>query len=129
MKSTSLRNLLIVAFLLAPLKALIPQQPAGQPVGAQRTPQFENQEVSVWKTVIPPNAPLPMHTHRHPRVIIPLTGGTMKIMYEHGESETHTWEAGKAYWLPTSEGLKLHSDVNVGSAPVEVMVVELEKAD
>jgi quercetin dioxygenase-like cupin family protein len=129
MKILTLRNILIAAFLLAPLKTLIPQQAGNQPVGAQRTAQFENDEVSVWKTVIPPNQPLPMHTHRHPRVIVALVGGTMKVQYEHGESEAHNWETGKAYWLPTSEGLKLHSDVNTGSAPVEVMVVELKKAD
>ena len=129
MKILTLRNVLIVAFLLAPIKTLIPQQSGNPAVGAQRTAQFENDEVSVWKTVVPPNRPLPMHTHRHPRVIVALTGGTMKVEYEHGESETHNWETGKAYWLPTAEGLKLHSDVNTGSSAIEVMVVELKKAD
>jgi len=98
-------------------------------VSAQRTPQFENENVAVWKTVVPPNAPLTMHTHQHPRVIIALTGGTMKVVYEDGTSEMHNWETGKAYWLPTSEGLKRHADVNTGSKPIEVMVVELKKAD
>ena len=98
-------------------------------VSAQRTPQFENENVAVWKTVVPPNAPLTMHTHQHPRVIIALTGGTMKVVYEDGTSEMHNWETGKAYWLPTSEGLKRHADVNTGSKRIEVMVVELKKAD
>ena len=98
-------------------------------VSAQRTPQFENENVAVWKTVVPPNAPLTMHTHQHPRVIIALTGGAMKVVYEDGTSEMHNWETGKAYWLPTSEGLKRHADVNTGSKPIEVMVVELKKAD
>ena len=79
--------------------------------------------------MIPANGPLTMHTHQHPRVIVALTGGTMKVVYEDGGSETHNWETGKAYWLPTSEGLKRHADVNTGSKPIEVIVVELKKAN
>ena len=96
--------------------------------GVQRTLQFENEDVAVWKAVVPPNAPLAMHTHQHPRVIVALTGGTMKVINEDGTSEMHPWETGKAYWLPLSEGLKRHADQNTGSTPIEVMVVELKKA-
>jgi hypothetical protein len=53
----------------------------------------------------------------------------MKVVYEDGTSETHDWQTGKAYWLPTSEGMKRHADVNTGSTPIEVMVVELKKAN
>ena len=95
--------------------------------GTQRTLQFENEEVAVWKAVVPPNAPLAMHTHQHPRVIIALTGGIMKVVNEDGTSEMHRWDTGKAYWLPLSEGLKRHADQNTGSKPIEVMVVELKK--
>jgi beta-alanine degradation protein BauB len=95
----------------------------------QRTPQFENEDVAVWRTVVPPNAPLTMHTHQHPRVIVALAGGTMKVVYEDGTSEMHEWETGKAYWLPASEGQKRHADVNTGTKPIEVMVVELKKAN
>ena len=70
-----------------------------------------------------------MHTHQHPRVIVALGGGTMKVVYEDGTSEAHNWETGKAYWLPTSEGTKRHADLNTGSKPIEVMVVELKKAN
>jgi hypothetical protein len=117
----------VTLFLIA--DSMLFSQSSSAPVSAQRTPQFENENVAVWKTVVPPNAPLTMHTHQHPRVIIALTGGTMKVVYEDGTSEMHNWETGKAYWLPTSEGLKRHADVNTGSKPIEVMVVELKKAD
>ncbi len=109
--------------------SVVHSQSSGAPSAAQRTPQFENEDVAVWKTVVPPNAPLTMHTHQHPRVIIALTGGTMKVAYEDGTSEMHTWETGKAYWLPASEGKKRHADVNVGSKPIEVMVVEVKKSE
>ncbi len=124
MSNRLLHAALIASLILGAFRTLSPQStPAA---GAQRTPQFENDDVAVWKTVVPPNAPLTMHTHQHPRVIIPLAGGTMKVVYEDGTSESHDWQAGKAYWLPTSEGMKRHADVNVGANPIEVMVVEVK---
>jgi quercetin dioxygenase-like cupin family protein len=93
----------------------------------QRFPQFENDDVKVWKTVVLPHQPLAMHHHDHPRVIIALTGGTMNIVDPAGHIEPHVWETGKAYWLPAMPPNTLHSDVNAGDKPMEVMVVELEK--
>ena len=93
-----------------------------------RTPQFENEEVKVWKSVIMPNSPLPPHRHEHPRVLTALVGGTMKIVEQDGTSETHEWQTGKSYWLPANRPGTLHTDVNAGDKPIEVMVVELKKA-
>ena len=90
----------------------------------QRTPQFENDHVKVWKSLVLPNQPLPPHRHEHGRVIIPLQGGTMKIAEVSGASDTQIWEAGKAYWLPANPPGTMHSDINVGDKPIEVMVVE-----
>jgi hypothetical protein len=114
----------LLAVVLTPAATLTSQQ-ANQVV---RTPQFENDDVNVWKTVVMPNAPLTMHTHDHPRVIVALTGGTMKLVYENGPTETHQWETGKAYWLSGEEGRKRHADGNTGDKPIEVMVVELKNA-
>ena len=75
-----------------------------------------------------PGAPLAMHTHQHPRVIIALSGGKMKVVSEDGRSEVHQWETGKAYWRSAEERNKRHADANQGSQPIEVMVVELKKA-
>ena len=94
---------------------------------SQRLPQFENEDVKVWKTIVLPHQPLAMHHHDHPRVIIALTGGTMNIVDPAGHVEPHIWETGKAYWLPAMPPNTLHSDVNAGDKPMEVMVVELEK--
>ncbi len=100
-------------------------QPAG--TQTQRIPQFENEDVKVWKSVVVPNAPLTMHRHEHGRVIIALQGGTMKIVEQSGSSEQHVWETGKAYWLPANAPNTMHADVNAGDKPIEVMVVELKK--
>jgi beta-alanine degradation protein BauB len=118
------RAALVSAIALTPFATLTSQQSSA----SQRIPQFENDEVKVWKTTVLPNAPLAMHTHDHPRVIVALSGGTMKIVYEDATSEVHKWDTGKAYWLPLEEGKKRHADANIGSKPVEVMVVELKNA-
>ncbi len=93
----------------------------------ERFPQFENEDVKVWKTIVMPHQPLAMHHHDHPRVIIALTGGTMNIVDPSGAVEPHVWETGKAYWLPAMPPNAMHSDVNAGDKPMEVMVVELQK--
>lgn len=98
-----------------------------QQPGTQRFPQFENEDVKVWRSVVYPGAPLTMHRHDHPRVIIALQGGTMKIVEKTGGSEDHPWETGHAYWLPANPPGIQHADVNAGKDPIEVMVVELEK--
>jgi hypothetical protein len=124
MSTFLIRRSLAAVVLLAGSSVLTSQQISG----TQRVPQFENDEVSVWKSTVMPNAPLVMHTHQHPRVIIALTGGDMKIVTESGTSQTQHWETGKAYWLTTEEGKVRHADVNAGPKPIEVMVVELKKA-
>jgi len=93
----------------------------------ERFPQFDNEDVKVWKTIVMPHQPLAMHHHDHPRVIIALTGGTMNIVDPAGAVEPHIWETGKAYWLPAMPPNAMHSDVNAGDKPMEVMVVELQK--
>jgi beta-alanine degradation protein BauB len=123
MNISILRAALVLAFALIPFGSLTPQVSQ-----AQRIPQFENENVSVWKTTVMPNAPLAMHTHQHSRVIIALAGGTMKIVNEDGTSESQQWETGKAYWLSAEEGKKRHADANQGSKPIEVIVVELKEA-
>jgi hypothetical protein len=115
---------LLVGMVLGAAGAIRSQQSAA---GTQRIVQFENDDVKVWRSIVVPNAPLTMHRHEHGRVIIPLRGGTMKIVEQSGASESHVWEAGKAYRLPANAPGTMHADVNAGDQPMEVMVVELKK--
>jgi quercetin dioxygenase-like cupin family protein len=94
--------------------------------GTRRIPQFENEQVKVWKSIIMPRQPLSMHRHDHPRAIIALAGGTLKIVKASGESRSVVWETGKAYWLTADPPGELHGDVNEGNSPLEVMVVEIK---
>ena len=91
-----------------------------------RTPQFENEYVEVWKSVIVPDQPLEMHRHDNPRAIIALQGGTLTVVNDAGERRDMTWETGSAYWLDADPPGELHGDVNEGPEPVEVIVVQLK---
>lgn len=124
MKAHLISAAIFLALPLAVFGVMHSQQTTQQ---SQRFPQFENEAVKVWKSVVLPNQPLNMHRHEHPRVIIALSGGTMNLVTENGPTERHVWEAGKAYWLPANPPGTMHADVNVGDKPIEVMVVELEK--
>ena len=44
-----------------------------------------------------------------------------------GHVEPHVWETGKAYWLPAMVPNTLHSDMNAGDKPMEVMFIELNR--
>ena len=102
-------------------------EPPGEPERTTgRTPQFENEYVEVWKSVIVPNQPLEMHRHDSPRAIIALKGGTLTVVNDAGERRDMTWETGSAYWLEADPPGELHGDVNEGPEPVEVIVVQLK---
>ncbi len=113
----------LFAVMLAAAGALIAQQAAQ----TQRFPLFENDELKVWRSLVMPNAPLAMHRHEHGRIVYAIRGGTMKIVESTGQTETHVWETGKVYWLGVSPPGTMHSDVNGGDKPIEVLVVELKK--
>ncbi len=101
-------------------------QPAEEPATTGRTPQFENDHVIVWKSVIAPNQPLEMHRHDNPRAIIALKGGTLTVTTDAGETRQMIWETGNAYWLEADPPGELHGDVNEGAEPVEVIVVQMK---
>lgn len=100
---------------------------AAQQTTTRRIPQFENDDVRVWKSIIAPRQPLTMHRHDHGRTIVALVGGTLKVVEESGETRTVTWETGRAYWLPADPPGARHADVNEGDHAIEVIVVEMKK--
>ena len=102
----------------------VPQQ-ASQ---TRREPQFENDDVRVWKSIIMPNQPLALHRHDHGRTIVVLKGGALDIVDGTGKTmKTMTWESGKAYWLGADPPGEQHGDLNRGPAPIEVIVVEMRR--
>lgn len=94
----------------------------------RREPQFENEHVRVWKSTIMPNQPLTLHRHDHGRTIVALRGGTLDVIDGSGRTIAQmTWETGKAYWLDVDPAGEQHGDLNRGSAPIEVMVIEMRR--
>ena len=93
----------------------------------RREPQFENEHVKVWKSIILPNQPLRLHRHENGRALVALTDGDLKVVNEAGETVvTYEWKAGKAYWLDKDPPDVLHGDLNEGPGTIEVIVVELK---
>ena len=125
MEKKRIRPPLVLAIVLmaAGLSAL--QQTASQ---TRREPQFENEHVRVWKSIIMPNQPLALHRHDFGRTIVALRGGTLDVVDAKGQTVRQvTWETGKAYWLDADPPGQQHGDINKGSAPIEVIVIEMRK--
>lgn len=99
-----------------------------QTSGTRREPQFENQYVRVWKSIIMPNQPLALHRHDLGRTIVALRGGTLDVVDASGKTmKQMTWESGKAYWLGPDPAGEQHGDLNRGKEPIEVIVVQMKK--
>ena len=99
-----------------------------QQSGTRREPQFENEQLKAWKSIIMPKQPLSQHRHEFGRALIALTDGQLKVVDPQGRVKTtYNWEKGKAYWLPADPAGETHADVNETSRPIEVIVVELRK--
>lgn len=94
---------------------------------SRREPQFENAQVSVWKSIIMPKQPLTLHRHDHGRALVALTDGQLKVVDKNGKLlDTYNLKAGKAIWLGIDPPGQMHADVNDGPRPVEVIVVQLK---
>ena len=99
-----------------------------QASGTRREPQFENEHVAVWKSIIMPNQPLALHRHELGRTIVALKGGSLDIVDAKGQTkQTMKWETGKAYWLGPDPKGEEHGDLNRGKEPIEVIVVQMKK--
>jgi beta-alanine degradation protein BauB len=90
------------------------QQQAQQ---SRREPQFENDQLRVWKSIIMPGQPLGLHRHEHGRAV----DKDNKVL------DTYKLTAGKAMWLGKDPPGQMHADVNPGTTPVEVIVVQLQQ--
>ena len=96
------------------------------PAEMTRVPQFENAQVVVWKSVIPPGAQSALHRHDRRRIVIGIVGGDLKTVTPDGRATLTRYEAGKAYWQEPMPAGETHRDVNDTARPIELMVVELK---
>jgi hypothetical protein len=126
MKDTWIKTCLLTGVLVAGV--VLGAGAQSQSSQTRREPQFENENVRVWKSIIMPNQPLSLHRHDFGRTIVVLKGGSLDIVDASGKTmKTLQWETGKAYWLDKDPVGEQHGDLNRGSAPMEVIVVEMRK--
>ena len=124
-KASGFITTLVLALSAAGAAAAVEQ---AQATATRREPQFENENVKVWKSIIMPNQPLTLHRHEFGRTIVTLKGGTLDIVDASGKTTKKVvWETGKAYWLDKDPAGQQHGDINLGTQPIEVMVVEMRK--
>jgi len=117
----------LAALVLATAAGVAARQQA-QASQTRREPQFENENVRVWKSIIMPNQPLSLHRHEFGRTIVALKGGTLDVVDANGKTTKKVvWETGKAYWLDKDPAGEQHGDINRGTQPIEVIVVEMRK--
>lgn len=125
MRRLRLAGLLAVSFLAGAGAMWAQQQQQG---ATRREPQFENEQMRAWKSIIMPKQPLRQHRHEFGRALISLTDGQLKVVDANGKVKTtYNWERGKAYWLGPDPAGETHADVNDSAQPIEVIVVELKK--
>jgi quercetin dioxygenase-like cupin family protein len=101
---------------------------AQQQAASKREPQFENEQMKVWKSTVMPNQPLTFHRHDHGRAIVALTDGQLNMVGKDGKVlDTYNLTKGTAIWRGIDPPGRMHADVNPTAKPIEVIVVELKK--
>jgi hypothetical protein len=95
----------------------------------KRIPQFSNEAVTVWKTIVYPssNQALKMHRHDNNRVVVALTDGVLKVTNDKGKVHYLTFKKDQAYYLTKDILNELHGDENITNHPIKVMVIELNR--
>jgi hypothetical protein len=98
------------------------------PSATVRIPQFSNNKVSVWETVIFPSEKqiLKMHRHENDRVVVAFNDGLLKITNDKGNVHYLKMEKNKSYYLSKDIPNELHKDENMSSHPIKVLVIELK---
>jgi quercetin dioxygenase-like cupin family protein len=86
---------------------------------------FENEHVRVVEYEVPPGQKDNWHTHPA-KVSYIVSGGTLKITTEAGESFIVEEEIGAASWF---EAVGRHYGENIGKTPVRIVFVEIKNVD
>ncbi len=120
-----------IVLLLFPLSAAAqtPTGPATQVDAVSVSPDrfkvlLENPHVRVVEYVLLPGERDQWHTHP-PKVSYVVSGGTLRITTEDGQSFLTEEKAGSATWMDT---LGRHFATNVGKTPVRIVLVEIKSA-
>lgn len=125
MNRTNFISKILIVLTMATALGLVPTLKAEESQ-THRVPQFQNDDVEVWKTTIFPTSPLKMHRHENDRIVVPLSDTKLKVVNDKGETKTYDWKAGSAYFLKRDIPGEQHMDVNETGKPVDVMVIQFK---
>jgi hypothetical protein len=116
------------SFMAALFIFILPHYSFADTAMTKRTTLVSNDRVNVWRTIVYPseNQILKPHHHDYDRVLVPYTDGVLKIVSDKGQSHLLTLVKGKAYYLTKDVGTEKHTDENMGTTPLEVVVIELK---
>src|SRR5262245_1893544 len=89
-----------------------------------RVPQFDNDRVTSWKSLIPTHTESTCHRHDRYRTVIGIVGGDLKTVTPDGKTTVTHYETGKAYWFEPMPAGETHKDVNYTDRTIELVVVE-----
>lgn len=85
-------------------------------------------DILIWKTVISPEQQgkpgIEVHRHEYARVVIPLTEGVLQRRDNNGDTTDYQLTIGKPIFLPADEPAGYHTDENMGTNPIELIVVQ-----
>lgn len=85
--------------------------------------EFENDQVRVIRQKVDPKTKTPLHEHVLPRVTVYLTEQRVFTSLASGRGSSFVNPAGKVSWGERAQ----HSERNTGTAPFEVILVEIKK--
>lgn len=127
MKLSSCKIFLLSSITLL-INPLLFAKNTSDPSQTNRIPQFETDDVAVWKTTINPKDPLKMHRHDNKRIVVALTDVDLTVTNDQGgKSSAYHWPKGTAHLLEADKPGELHVDVNETDHPMEVMVIQFKK--
>lgn len=86
---------------------------------------LENEQVRILEYHINPGIRDRPHTHP-PRVSHIISGGTLRIRLETGETFDVTEVAGETLW---SGAAPLHDTENIGNTPIRILLIEVKTGD
>ena len=103
---------------------------SGKPLGPIGTKVlFENEHIRVWSVELPPNGSQPLHEHRHPYLIVPISDGKSVMRWEDGRERQLVDVLGEVKYREASGGphelFNLENKTKMHSILVEIKAVEI----
>lgn len=94
----------------------------------KRIPQFSNDRVTAWETIIYPSIgqQLKMHRHDNDRILVAFDAGTLKVTDNKGDTHYLVLSKDKAYFLTKDAVGEQHTDQNISHHPIKVLVIQLK---